>query len=464
MRLTHSAYSIFIMSCCFFSCIDEAEFKIPDLINVEFKEKATTDINTAINAFQQADTEIFTYNSGNVMIAAAYVISSDVAGNFYKTLIIQDSPENPMNGLEIKIDMRSYYTKYNFGRKILLRLSGLSIQEQNGKYIIGYLSGDSLVDIPESLLDHFIIRSPETAEIVPKPITLESVSPSLINTFVELEKVQFLKADLGKSFASEAYDKYNGERLIEQCDNLAKSYLYTSSYADFSSFLLPEERFRLTAVLTRDYYTGEVTLVLNNPKDIELLDEERCDPVFFECPVRSLTNNKDVLYYENFESLASSRDIEKMGWENINVNFGNGRFKKRSRDENTFLQISAYNSKEYVMEVWLLSPPIDLERSKDELMTFDTRATFEEGSLLTCWISRDYKNNVKEANWQQLDVKISVGSRDDSNEVFMNSGTVQLDCLEGNVRLAFRYLGSDPGASTTYDLDNILILGGNTSE
>ena len=101
MRLTHSAYSIFIMSCCFFSCIDEAEFKIPDLINVEFKEKATTDINTAINAFQQADTEIFTYNSGNVMIAAAYVISSDVAGNFYKTLIIQDSPENPMNGLEI---------------------------------------------------------------------------------------------------------------------------------------------------------------------------------------------------------------------------------------------------------------------------------------------------------------------------------------------------------------------------
>jgi len=464
MRLTHSAYSIFIMSCCFFSCIDEAEFKIPDLINVEFKEKATTDINTAINAFQQADTEIFTYNSGNVMIAAAYVISSDVAGNFYKTLIIQDSPENPMNGLEIKIDMRSYYTKYNFGRKILLRLSGLSIQEQNGKYIIGYLSGDSLVDIPESLLDHFIIRSPETAEIVPKPITLESVSPSLINTFVELEKVQFLKADLGKSFASEAYDKYNGERLIEQCDNLAKSYLYTSSYADFSSFLLPEERFRLTAVLTRDYYTGEVTLVLNNPKDIELLDEERCDPVFFECPVRSLTNNKDVLYYENFESLASSRDIEKMGWENINVNFGNGRFKKRSRDENTFLQISAYNSKEYVMEVWLLSPPIDLERSKDELMTFDTRATFEEGSLLTCWISRDYKNNVKEANWQQLDVEISVGSRDDSNEVFMNSGTVQLDCLEGNVRLAFRYLGSDPGASTTYDLDNILILGGNTSE
>ena len=464
MRFIHSAYSIFIMSCCFFGCIDETEFKIPDLIDLEPREKATTDISTAINAFKQADTKIFTFDSDDVVILSAYIISSDEAGNFYKTLIIQDSPENPMNGLEIKIDMRSYYTKYNFGRKILLRLSGLSIQEQNGKYIVGYLSGDALVDIPESLLDHFIIRSTETAEIVPKPITLESVSPSLINTFIELEKVQFLRADLGKSFSSEAYDKYNGERLIEQCDNLAKSYLYTSSYADFSSSLLPEERLRLRAVLTRDYYTGEITLVLNNPEDIDVFDKERCDPIFFECPVRPFTNNKDVLYYENFESLASTRDIEKMGWENINVNFGNGRFKKRSRDENTFVQISAYNSNEYVMEVWLLSPIIDLEGSKDALMTFDSRATFEEGSLLTCWISRDYKNNVKEANWQQLDVEISVGSRDDSNEVFMNSGTVQLDCLEGNIRLAFRYLGSDPGASTTYDLDNILIMGKNISE
>ena len=464
MRLIHSTYTIFIMSCCFFGCIDEAEFKIPDTSDLEIDEEATTDIGTAINAFKQTDTKIFTFDSDDDIIVSAYVISSDEAGNFYKTLVIQDSPENPVNGLEIKIDMRSYYTKYNFGRKILLRLSGLSIQEENGKHIVGYLSGNSLVDIPESLLDDFIIRSSETAEIVPISITLERISPSLINTFVELDKVQFLKADLGKSFASEAYDKYNGERLIEQCDNLAKSYLYTSSYADFSSFLLPEERFHLMAVFTSDYYSGEVTLVLNNPEDIDVLDEERCDPVFFECPVKPLITDKDMLYYENFEGLASTRDIEKIGWENINVNFGNGRFKKRSRDENAFLQISAYNSKEYVMEVWLLSPPIDLEGSTDELMTFDTRATFEEGSLLTCWISTDYKSSVKEANWQQLDVEISVGSRGDSNEVFTNSGTVQLDCLEGNVRLAFRYLGSDPGASTTYDLDNILIMGNNTSE
>ncbi len=428
------------------------------------KEEVTSDIGTVINAFKQADVDIYTFDAEDVIIISAYVISSDEAGNFYKTLIIQDSPENPINGMELKIDMRSYYTKYNFGRKILLRLSGLSIQGENGKYIVGYLSGNRLVDIPERLLDHFIIRTAETAEIVPKSITLEMVSPELINTFVLLEKVQFLKTDLGKSFASEPYDKYNGERLIGQCGNLAKSFLFTSTYADFSTNLLPEERFRLRAVLTRDNYSEKVTLVLNFPDDIDLLDQERCDPVFFKCTTSLLMDKKGTVYYESFERLANSRDIEKIGWDNVNVNFGNGRFRKRSGDENTFLQISAYGSQEYVMEVWLVSPPIDLDSSEQEFLSFDTRATFEEGSLLTCWFSSDYKDSVKDANWQQLDVEISVGSRDSSNKVFLNSGAVQLDCLEGTVRLAFRYMGSDPGASTTYDLDNILILGDKISD
>lgn len=464
MRSVCNMVSILIIYICFYGCVDQPEFAFEEPLIFEENEEATSDIKSIINAFKQSDQQIFTFDSDHTLLVSAYVISSDEAGNFYKTLIIQDIPENPESGLEIKIDLRSYYTKYNFGRKILLRLSGLSIQESNGKYVVGYISGNTLGDIPESLLDHFIIRTSETAQIIPKRITLEEVSQNSINTYVEIEKVQFLKSDLGKSFAAEAYDKYNGQRLIEQCDNLAKSYLYTSSYADFSTNLLPLKSLSLAAVLTADSYSKEVIFILNNPEDIELLDEERCDPFFYECPVSTSIGEKDILFYENFEGLVSTRDLEKIGWENININFGNGRFRKRSKKENTFLQISAYNSKEYVMEVWLLSPTIDLDNSEDEFLTFDTRATFEEGSILTCWFSRDFENNIKDATWEQLDVEISVGSGDGSNEYFHNSGTIQLNCLEGNIRLAFRYLGSDPGLSTTYDLDNILIIGDRNSE
>lgn len=459
MKLIKSKYIILIFIFSFLSCIDDPEFKFPESEVLELEEEVTSDIRTVINAFKQSETDIFSFDSEGNIVVSAYVISSDEAGNFYKMMIIQDSPENPGSGLELKIDMKSYYTKYNFGRKILLKLSGLSIVEKSGKFIVGYLSGNSLTEIPESLLDRFIIRSPETVEIVPKQISLEAVYPALINTFVAIDQVQFLRADLGKSFASEAYDKYNGERLIEQCNNLARSYLYTSAYADFSTTLLPEQRFRLTAVLTSDFYSGEITFVLNNPDDIDTENEERCDPLFFQCPGGSISNEQDMIFYENFEKLSSSRDFEKLGWNNINVNYGNGRFKKRSSDGNTFVQVSAYDSGEYVMEVWLISPEIVMDDSEDELLSFDTRATFEEGSLLTAWVSTDYLDSFKEATWQQLDVDISVGSSGGNNEQFKSSGTVQLNCLKGNVRIAFRYLGSDPGASTTYDLDNVLILG-----
>ena len=463
MRDTYKKATLLATFLSCFACLQEPDidFQIPE--DSETSISITSDIGTAINAFKQSEKEIFTFDSEDHITVEAFVISSDEAGNFYKTLVVQDKAENPTHGLELKIDRRSYYSKYNFGRKLFLKLSGLSMQEENGKYIIGYLSGGSLVDIPESLLDQFIFRSLETVEIMPLKISLEEVSKSLINIFVALDQIQFLRQDLGKSFAAEAYDRYNGMRVVEQCDNLARSYLFTSTYANFRANLLPGEKFDICAVLSQDYYSREINMVLNYPTDLKLAQGERCDPLYFECPGGSDEEKKDIVFYENFDGLANTKDIDKIGWQNINKNFGNGRFRKRSTDENGFLQISAYNSNEYVMEVWLVSPVIELDNSINERLTFDLRATFEEGSLLTVWFSTDVTDDVSEANWHQLDIKIPVGSRDGSNKEFIGSNTVQLDCLEGNIRLAFKYLGADPGASTTYDLDNILILGDKSS-
>lgn len=442
-----------------FGCVNSSDFQIPNLINEEDLIKETTDISALIGAFIQSEGQVLNFDPDHSGVVSCYVISSDEAGNFYKTLVVQDRPENPESGLEIKIDLRSYFTKYNVGRKIFLKIGGLSITQVKGKYTLGYLSLGSIVDIPESLIDRHIKRSSETVEIIPKRIQMEEISPSLLNCFVTLEEVQFTKSDLKKSFASEPYDKYYGERLIEQCENKATTALYTSTFANYMSFELPQERFDIRAVLTSDTYKGDIVLILNNLENIQLLDESRCDPEFFHCPDDSFFDGGELIYYEDFEKLTSSRDIEKSGWENVNVNFGNGRFRKRSANENTFLQISAYDSNEYVMEVWLVSPPIDLEFSNNQYLTFDTRATYEEGLLLTAWLSTDYVDNIQEANWHQLEGQVSRGSRDGSNKVFLRFKPVSMDCLDGKVRLGFRYLGSDPGKSTTYDIDNILVLG-----
>jgi hypothetical protein len=442
----------------FYGCIPENDFNLPVIHPSNAEVVANSNIKSAINALKQSEEKTYTFNQNDNAIIEGFVISSDEAGNFYKTMIIQDKIENPDCGIVVLIDTKAYYTKYNFGRKIYIKLSGLSIKEEKGQYLLGYLNANKVINIPDALLDHFIIRSQTTEEILAREIALEEISNQMINTYVKITDLQFAKDASGKTFASENFDRYNGERIIEQCDNLVKSFLFTSTFSDFRSNLLPQERFYISAVLTKDYYSDKIVLILNDPSFLISDDSDRCDPTFYECFNEEEIGNT-VVYYEDFDGFKSSSDIEEKGWVNINVNFGNGKFKKRSADENSFLQVSAYNSGENVMDIWLVSPSIDLEKTENERLTFNTRATYEEGRILSVWVCDDFNGNVAMASWQLLDVMISDGTRDRSNKEFKSSGGVDLGCLNGKVNLGFRYLGSDPGVSTTYDLDNILIIG-----
>lgn len=450
---------LFLPLVCLLGCIGSPEISLSDIELGEVNINETSNISSVISAYRQSELDIYTFDEDDKTVISCHVISSDEAGNFYKTLVVQDRAENPMNGLELKIDLRSYYTKYNFGRKLYIKFAGLSVTEVNGKFIVGYQLRGVLENIPLPLLDKYIIRSMETTEIIPQSIDLKDFSSDMINRLIEIKNVQFLKPDLGKSFASEAYDKYNGERIIEQCSNLARSYLSTSTYADFRSNLLPAENFHLQAILSSDYYSGNIILILNNPEALTLNSDQRCDPLFFECFDAIPNKGEKVIFYEDFEDIRNTSDIEKKGWKNINVNFGNEKFRKRSSNENTYVQVSAYGSNEYVLDVWLISPSVDLKGQKGAVLSFDTRATFEEGSIFTVWFSTDYSGDFHGSSWHQLDADISIGSRDRSNELFFNSGAIPIGCIEEKIHLGFRYLGADPGVSTTYDLDNILILG-----
>ena len=450
---------LYLYLACFLGCIEPQEISVTDIAIAEPEISETSSITGVVSAYKQSELATHTFDKDDKTVISCYVISSDEAGNFYKTLVVQDLAENPSNGLEIKIDLRSYYTKYNFGRKLYINFAGLSMTEVNGKFIVGYQVRDMLEAIPTALLDKFIVRSIETVEIVPQSIDLKDFSGNMINRFIELKDVQFLESDLGKSFASEAYDKFNGERIIEQCNTLAKTYLFTSTYSDFSSYLLPSETFHLLGILSSDYYSGSINLTLNSPEDLTLTNDQRCDPIRFECEDMAEEGGRKVIFYEDFESLKTTTDIGKIGWKNINVNFGNERFRKRSRNENSFVQVSAYDSNEYVMDVWLISPEIDLSGLKEAYFSFDTRATFEEGSVLSVWFSTDFIDDINESSWHQLRGDISIGSRDGSNAVFLNSGSIPIGCIQEKIHVGFRYLGADPGVSTTYDLDNVLVLG-----
>lgn len=438
------------------SCVHSEDYDLPDVEVEEPNILPNSDILAVKSAYDQSEQIIFTFDEDDTTIIDAYVTSSDEAANFYKTLIIQDKNENPSSGIEVLIDLRASFTKFNFGRKIYIKMAGLSITNDEGKYKIGYNSRNEVEGIPESLIDDFILRSTVTAEIIPKFINLTDFSNDLIGVYVQIKNVQFRNDEIGKTYAGEKYDEFDGERVIIQCDNQLTTILSTSTFSDFKSNLLPTKRGDLSAVLTKDYSSEKFILVLNNISFVDFVEEDRCDPNFLYCDGIS-ENNMKIIFSEDFEDIDKTGDLEELGWKNVNVNFGVKKYKKGNFDNNNYMRISGFNSGENPLEAWLVTPVINFDNSTNEILTFETKASFDQGTILTVWVSNDLTENIKEATWQQLDVKISIGPSSTYGAEYVSSGKINLSCLSGDVYIGFRYIGSDPGITTSYDIDNVKI-------
>lgn len=456
-RIKH-IFNFFLILLVLFSCVKVDDFDIPDIETEEPNLNSNSDINAIKSAYQQSKKRIYTFDSNDDTIIEGFVISSDEAGNFYKTLVIQDNYENPSSGIEVSIDLKSYFSKYNFGRKIFIKMAGLSVSNDEGKYKIGYNLRSQVENIPIALLDKHIVRSVQTSGIISKPISLKDFSDSQLNTYVQIVDIQFRDDEIGKTFGGEEFDEFTGDRVLIQCDNEISTILSTSTFSDFKSNLIPDKKGNIEAILTKDFYAENYVLVLNDLSNINFAKEDRCDPEYLNCDSEN-SNASEIIFFENFEEINKTKELEELGWVNENMYFGNEKFNKRSSQGNVSMQISAYDTAENPFEVWLITPSIDLESSNNEILTFDTKASYDNGTILTTWVSTNFESNINNAIWQQLDVEISVGPSNGFENNFVSSGNVNLNCLMGNVRIAFRYQGGDPGITTTYDVDNIRIMG-----
>ncbi|MFD1315006.1 DUF5689 domain-containing protein [Namhaeicola litoreus] len=437
------------------SCEPE-EFSIPVPDRIETEMVSNSKIDVIKNILLQSGETIYEFPLEDNTVVEGYVISSDETGNFYKSLIIQDKIENPTCGVEILLDKNDLFTLYNPGRKIYLKLAGLAISQNNGNFFLGYLNLSEVVSIPESLIHQHLIRSLQTEEIQPKKIDIDDFDLFKINTFVQLENVQFSLDELGKSYAGEIFDQYSGEREIIQCNNKLSAFVSTSSFANFRSHIVPNGTGTISGILRKDYYGEKYVIVLNNPSYLNFNSESRCDPVYFNCQL-SKENNKNILFFENFEEIKNAKELTEKGWINENIFLGNGKFERKVSDGNAFMRISAYGTGENTLEAWLVSPKIDATLKENSQLSFQTRANFDNAKLLSVWISTNFEGNITSADWEQLDVKISVGPRGGTNIHFVSSGQISLSCLQKSFVIGFKYVGSDPSKTTTYDLDQILI-------
>jgi hypothetical protein len=404
------------------------------------------------------ETTIFTYEfETQALYMVGYVVSSDEAGNFFEEIIVQDQPENPSIGIKILLDVTPLSIRYDQGRKIYLQLNGLSTGITNGVLTVGLRNGNTVDNIPSSLENDLIQRSPEVDSIIPLPINIDDFEDDKTNLYVRLEEVQFNRnLVLGErplTYASESFDEFDGNRLLESCSSNERTILSTSTFADFKALSLPSGRGALNAVLTKDFFGETFNVRINSPEDVYLTGEERCDPDFLDC--EGATADDILLFSEDFQDFEG---FEAAGWTNINISGGNRDWSIGSFEGNSYAQITGFNANEDPINVWLVSPGVDLDSSQSEALSFDIQVSFDNGSILSVYASEDFTGDPEEATWLPLDVVIPSGPGGGFGN-FETTPSVNISCLSGTVHFGFLYEGSDPGATTRYHIDNLIITG-----
>lgn len=143
------------------------------------------------------------------LILEGYVSSSDETGNIYKTLYIQDAPENPTQGLTISVDATDMYTKFPVGAKVYVKLKGLYLGQyggviQLGKTSVNELGLESFGRIPNAYVDAAIIKSCDPIKkIVPKEIFINEFNDSMVGILIKVKNVEFAKGVRCSTYALE---------------------------------------------------------------------------------------------------------------------------------------------------------------------------------------------------------------------------------------------------------------------
>ncbi len=252
-----------------FSCVDD----VPSTPSILCREPVMVTNSSLLATKDRAGFGTVLFEED--LVVSGYVVSDDTSGNHYKLLYLQDAPENPKVSLPVLIDQTQLHAHYPVGRKVFLKLKGLSIGYRFGVLSLGVNQGGTLAPIHSSKIDEHLFRSCEQVPIVPKKVTLSELNNSMVGMWVVLEHMQFAAKERGNSYADTG--THSVDRMLQQvsenCLLDAEIPLRTSGFASFKSESLPLGKGAVKALLTA--YYSDLQLVLHSPEDLDF-SEERC--------------------------------------------------------------------------------------------------------------------------------------------------------------------------------------------
>lgn len=206
------------------------------------------------------------------LVIGGTVVMDDRTGNYYKTIVIQDST----GGIEVKFSNGYLYNRYPVGRKIYIRCKGLMLTDYNNLIqLVGGVvveNGQSTdVGITENQERTQIVRGFLGAAPAPKVVGISQLNQGLVSTLITLEGVQFAKLDTAQIWA-DAPTQTSLNRTIQNCGNV-ELLVRTSGFADFAVEKTPTGKGTITGVL--GIYNNDYQLYIRDLADVAM-NEPRC--------------------------------------------------------------------------------------------------------------------------------------------------------------------------------------------
>lgn len=198
----------------------------------------------------------------------------------------------------------------------------------------------------------------------------------------------------------------------------------------------------------------------NQTTTYQIDDVEIGDPVIIVPPTCDPANSVD----EDFESINTDfgNEFTLECWSNITT-VGAEKWEGRRFSNNSYPQISGFNSPSAAIETYLISPAINLAAAST--LNFDSKIGFCVHNGLKVYISTNYDGGGAPltATWTQLTSAV-IASSTNSNcttsgyaDNFVNSGDIDLSSFSGTGYVAFVYTGNNTSQTTTFQVDNVVI-------
>jgi len=341
------------------------------------------------------------------------------------------------------------------------------VNKENGVLTVGYPSGKSLENIPNSLIEKHVIAGELVEVIEPKIISsINELTEIHQSTYAQLENMQFYKDEVGLTYAAEPADDFDALRLLFSCNDASSINLQTSTYATFKSLPLSDKVGTVKGIITRNYEDDKNVLVVNSHNDINFTNTERCDLVEVDCGLAT-EESANIIFKEDFEHLAKGVDVFENGWLQF-VEAGSQRFEtfeqtgnyNVSYQESVSVRIGSYKSNDASTITWLITPEINVSTYANATFSFVSSNSFADESNLQVLVSTNWDETatgVNLATWSELTSAYVVGDADSYIDWF-SSGWVDISCITVPFHIAFKYTGSGNDANDgTFELDEITI-------